>query len=307
MKKFTIFEVACVSLTMFLATIGAGVAQDLQLPPITTGPPEAGIRVAVTPSKYQGTAVHHMLYLPTHWKPPTSTSAKIPVIVEYTGNQFLAAGSTGRVEDAGLGYGICNGNFIWITMPFVSKDHQSNAVTWWGDTEATVEYAKATVSEVCTTYGGDASRVFLCGFSRGAIAASYIGLHDDSIASLWAGFITHDHFDGVRAWNGTDWGTPLPTYRQQAAQRLRRAGMRPWLICQSGSTDATRDFLESVMPLNHITFLPVDTRAIQGDFPNPFAKHAHNDRWLLRQSDQKQKVTAWLKMHAENPSELDQE
>ena len=50
--------------------------------------------------------------------------------------------------------------------------------------------------------------VILCGFSRGAIGVNYIGLHDDQIAALWAGFITHDHYDGVLEWKGQAWGSP---------------------------------------------------------------------------------------------------
>jgi len=72
--------------------------------------------------------------------------------------------------------------------------------------------------DICRHYGGDPENVLLCGFSRGAIAVSFIGLHDDEVSQLWSAFMTHDHFDGVRQWKKTDWGSPLDTYQQQAQQ-----------------------------------------------------------------------------------------
>jgi len=35
------------------------------------------------------------------------------------------------------------------------------------------------------------ANVFICGFSRGAITVSYIGLADDEIAAFWKGMFTH--------------------------------------------------------------------------------------------------------------------
>ena len=94
-------------------------------------------------------------------------------------------------------------------LPFVSPDGLRNQRTWWGDVRATVAYAKRAVARTCEQFGGDPNRVVLCGFSRGAIAVNYIGLHDEEIAGLWRGFFTHDHYDGVREWKGTRWGSPL--------------------------------------------------------------------------------------------------
>lgn len=200
------------------------------------------------------------------------------------------------MEDAGLGYGIGRGEFIWLTLPFVDTEQKANAVTWWGDVDATVAYAKKCVPQTCKAFHGDSSRVFLCGFSRGAIGVNFIGLHDDEIAKLWCGFISHDHFDGEREWRGTSWGTPLATYRYGATQRLQRVNGRPYMVCQNGSTDAIRDFLStpSRIDLSTFTFVDVDTKNILGDFPNEVAIHPHNDRWLLKPSDQRSKVWRWV-------------
>ena len=270
----------------------AATKSHLTLPVLSDGPPAAGRRVSVTTAEYIGTDVYHMLYLPADWT--ADTARKWPVIVEYTGNHFPLSGSTGKVEGAGLGYGISGGHFIWVTLPFVSEDGQSNAVTWWGDIAATVRYATRNVPRICEQFGGDSQRVFLCGFSRGAIATSFIGLHDDQIANLWCGFISHDHFDGEREWRGTKWGSPLSDYRIQATRRLQRLGNRPFLVCQSGSTDGIASFVKSAVSTQSFTFLNVNTASILGPFPNDTAIHSHTDRWLLKDSETRQAVRQWL-------------
>ena len=194
---------------LILGTLPALLAADLPLPPLTEGPPAAGRRVAVTAPEYAGTQVRHLLTLPADWTPDWKARGKSwPVIAEYTGNYFPASGSTGEVEGAGLGYGVARGRALWVVLPYVAKDRRKNEVTWWGDVEATVGYAKTNLPRICAEFGGDAKRVVLCGFSRGAIGVSFLGLHDDEIAGLWCGLWAHDHFDGVQAWSAP-WGAPL--------------------------------------------------------------------------------------------------
>lgn len=276
--------------------------RDLSLPINSEAKPGAGLRVPVTPNEYAGTDVHHMLYLPGDWSQEKSSKEKYPVIVEYTGNKFPQAGSTGRVEDAGLGFGISGGKFIWVTLPMVGLDKQSNAVTWWGDLSETIQYAKINVPRICEQYGGDPNKVFLCGFSRGAIATGFLGLHDDEIAKLWCGFISHDHFDGQREWRGTDWGSPLDTYQRQASGRLMRLNGRPFLVCQSPNTKSVREYLQRSVSLDSFSFVDVDQKKILGSFPNALAVHPHNDRWLLRPSEEREQVSKWVfdVLHAED-------
>ena len=79
------------------------------------------------------------MYLPTDWKP----GGKYSVIVEYTGNKYPECGSTGEVKDANLGYGISGGQgFIWVSMPYIEERGKKNALMWWGDKNATVDYCK---------------------------------------------------------------------------------------------------------------------------------------------------------------------
>ncbi len=269
--------------------------KDLRLPVLENGVASAGKRVAVVPTEYEGTSVHHILYLPTDWDPEWSKKGRSwPVIVEYTGNKYPTSGSSGEVEGAALGYGLSGGKYIWAVFPFVAKDHNHNEVTWWGDEQATVEYAKRNVPRICREFGGDSSRVFLCGFSRGAIAVNYIGLFDDEIARLWCGFITHDHYDGVREWKGTAWGSPLSDYRARAIQRLNRLNGRPVLICQNGGTRDVEDYLSDYKNLAIFTFLDVPVTKIFPQIPNALVMHSHTDRWMFVDSRERRQAWKWM-------------
>ncbi|MBI5834132.1 MAG: hypothetical protein HZB16_17695 [Armatimonadetes bacterium] len=268
---------------------------DLTLPPVSEGAPAAGRKVAVTAPEYAGTEVHHMLWLPDDWRPDWRESGRRwPVVVEYAGNQAPTLGCTGRVEDAGLGYGLSAGRCIWLVLPYVNPAHTANELNWWGDEAATIAYAKANVPRVCEQFGGDDKAVVLCGFSRGAIGVNYLGLADDEIARLWCGFVTHDHCDGVRQWGTSGWGSPLATYRVAAASRLRRLVGRPVLVCQQDSTADVRAWLSSQVPLDAFTFLDVPVHAIMGEFPNALALHPHTDRWLLLPSPTRDRARAWF-------------
>ena len=106
-------------------------------------------------------------------------------------------------------------------MPYVEKEKKENAVTWWGDKQATVNYCKTNLPRICEKFGRDPHNIFICGFSRGAIGTSYIGLADDEIATFWKGIFTYDHFDGERSWDYPE------SDRASALTRLARIEGRP--------------------------------------------------------------------------------
>ena len=174
-------------------------AYRLLVPKTTNDTPTAGKRVRQVNVDYAGTNVYHTLYLPTDWE----VGKKYPVIVEYVGSQYFnSCYSTGMPENGNLGYGMSKGQgYIWLTLPFVSVDHTKNELSTWGDADATADYCVQAVKDICNNFGGDPSAVFITGFSRGAIAAGYIGLRNDTIADLWLGFHTVQHYDGD-GWNG---------------------------------------------------------------------------------------------------------
>ncbi|MEO1525106.1 MAG: hypothetical protein AAFX06_06700 [Planctomycetota bacterium] len=257
---------------------------DLVTPQMKDDEPAAGRFVRQVAPEYVGTDVYHALYLPTDWKP----GGKYPVLVEYTGNHFPPCGSTGEVKDANLGFGLTGGQgFIWISMPYVEVGRKQNAVTWWGDKQATVDYCKVNLPRICDAFGGDTDRIFVCGFSRGAIATSYIGLADDEIARFWRGFLTHDHFDGQREWNYPD------SDRESALQRLKRLDGRPALVCGGGN-----DFLKQHAHLGEFTFLRVPVAKIF-DIPDGDVIHPHTDRWMHRKSRYRDQAREWLRKHSE--------
>ena len=241
--------------------------------------PGPGKRVRQVAPKYQGTDVYHSLYLPQDWE----ENKKYPVLVEYTGNRFEAAGSSGEVKDANFGYGLSGGKqFIWVCMPYIKKGGKENEVMWWGDREATIQYCKDTLPRICEEFGGDVSNLFICGFSRGAIACSYIGLADDEISSFWKGMITHDHFDGQKQWGYAN------DDRTSALKRIARLKGKPVLVCGKHA-----DYLKNYRSLADFTFLPVPVSEI---FHIPEGKviHPHTDMWAHRESTTRQRARDWL-------------
>ena len=127
-----------------------GVGNDLVVPPIHDGDPGPGQRVRQSLDGYRDTQIHHLLYLPVNWQ----KGGSYPVIMEYPGNR--SGPHSGRVDSCMLGYGVSGGNgVIWVSLPFVGKKRLKPALNWWGDAEATVEYCKQAVAEVCKTYGGN--------------------------------------------------------------------------------------------------------------------------------------------------------
>jgi hypothetical protein len=262
----------------------SSVPPDLVVPEVTQGAPCAGHRVPATAPGWDAAKIHHLLYLPTDWNP----SGTFPVLVEWTGNQYKSpSGDTcsGRPEGAKLGYGITAGRgAIWLTLPYLDDSGEQMVATWWGnaptnDPKPTLAYCRAAVNEVCARFGGDPDRVVLAGFSRGSIAANYLGLHDDETARLWRGFVCYSHYDGVVRWPypGSDF--------ESAANRLRRLGGRRQFVCgENANAEQTQLFLEKhgMLGLGAFTFCSTGFRN-------------HNDAWILRPSQARDLLRAWFR------------
>jgi hypothetical protein len=255
------------------------VPPDLIVPPVESRAPAPGRRVRMTTGGWENTAVHHALYLPSDWKP----GASFPVIVEYAGNGGYSSPfgdvSNGTVEGSSLGYGLTAGRgAIWVCMPFVecAGERKCNAVTWWGNVDETVRYCIATVHDVCRRFGGDPKRVILAGFSRGAIACNYIGLHDETIAALWRAFFCHSHYDGLNE----SWPYPGAD-RASALVRLRRLRGRPQWISHEESVAATEGYLQGT--------------SVKGDFTlQAIPIRNHSDQWMLRDVPARAAARLWL-------------
>lgn len=249
----------------------AATPADLIVPAMTDEAPGPGKRVRQVHPEFRGTEVHHALHLPSDWRP----ERKWPVLVEYAGNQYKT--SLGTVEGSNLGYGLSAGKgLIWLCMPYVDPVQKTNVSKWWGDVRATVDYCKLTVRRVCEAYGGDPTRVFVAGFSRGAIACNYIGLHDDEIARLWRGFICHSHYDGVRQWSYP------ASDRKSAAERLARLNGRPQFISHELSVEETRSYLRQACPTGRFRFMSL-----------PFPEHT--DTWTLHDIPEREALRRWFR------------
>jgi hypothetical protein len=265
------------------------VEPDLEVPPMVEGEPEPGKRVRQVLPGYSQTAVYHTLYLPMDWQ----ADQRYPLIVEYAGNggyrNLFGDESTGMVEGSKLGYGISAGRaFLWVCLPYLDDAGEANVQQWWGDKPAysvapTVAYCLKAVPWICDRYGGDPGAVVLTGFSRGAIACNFIGLHNDEIAGLWRAFVPFSHYDGVvESW-------PYPgADRRSALERLGRLGGRPQFICaeslpgNKATVETTRRYLESTGVAAPWAFLPTGFRN-------------HNDAWILRPSPARTALRKWLK------------
>jgi len=250
-------------------------APDLVVPPLVAGEPAAGCRVRVlTPGAPE---LYHVIYLPTDWQP----RRRYPVIVEYAGNgnyrNAYGDVSLGVPEGSNLGYGLSGGQgYLWLCLPYVDPVARRNQTIWWGDAEATNEYGQDVLRQVCQRYGGDPQRVLLSGFSRGAIACSYLGLRDDPTADQWRAFFAYSHFDGVRRWPHPD------SDPESALRRLRRLRGRPVFVCHEGSAEATRAFLTAARVEGRFTYEPILLRN-------------HNDAWVLRDLPERRRARAWLR------------
>jgi hypothetical protein len=252
------------------------VPADLITPAVTIGSPRPGQRVRQTLPKFAATAVHHNLYLPTDWQ----VNRRYPVLVEYPGNGPYTSPcgdfSSGDVDGCNLGYGISAGrSFIWVALPCIAASGQQNQLWWWGDVQATIDYCREAVALVCAQFGGDRESVILCGFSRGAIACNFIGLHDDVIADMWLGFVASSHYDGVEKW---DWAG---SDRASAQTRLARLKGRASFISQELSTQNIQDYLRSSGVDDPFTFQTIHFRN-------------HTDAWVLRDVPERRTLRLWI-------------
>ena len=163
------------------------IAGRLRVPEITGGEPAAGKRVRDD---------RHVLYLPTDWRP--GSDKKYPIIIEYPGNVFYNqfCYSPGKTEYGRLGWGlakdlgdpdIAGDGFIWLNLPFINR-HGEEQISGFGDAQKTVDYCLKTLDGVANSYGGDLDAVIYTGFSRGSLAANYIGLRSPQISGLIRGW-----------------------------------------------------------------------------------------------------------------------
>lgn len=186
-----------------------------------------------------------------------------------------------------------------MVFPYIKN--KTSVTKWWGNEQETLDFAIENIRDICEKYNGNPSEVFICGFSRGAIGVNYLGLHNDEIADVWLGFFTHDHYDGVRHWKGSYWGSPFDKYQKNAINRFKRIKNRNVLISQNvaegKSTHETKEYIEKYKldTLANITYNLFSTHSIIKDIPSEEIPHEHTDKWLLYDSKYQKSVIKWFK------------
>jgi len=276
--------------------------RDLNVPEVTKGEPAPGKRVLQALPDYENSEVRHALYLPTNWVKGKSYS----VIAEYTGNNGTVAGGK-----ACQGYGISGGKrFLWITLPFVSKDGKTDMDWWWGDPDRTADYAIAAIKSVCKRWGGNPKAVILTGYSRGAIACNYIGLRNDEISKMWLGMVPASHYD-----NHT-WKQGEAEFSRNV-ERLHRLGKTPQYVCGEhhlAEKHKDKKLLAMVQAKNYASLeavkreLKIQSILVQEkihefitiNHPNAnitfdtFPWVNHNGQWTLYDTPSRQKLRNWV-------------
>ena len=199
------------------------VSRRVLVPDVSRAGPGPGRRAYQQLPGWEKTSVTHVLTLPREWQ----LGAKYPVIVEYTGNVFYHkfCHSTGYTDQGTMAYGLARGEkFICLNLPFISADGQREQIDGWGNIDKTADYCVEAVRFVCERYGGDAGAVFFIGFSRGMLAANYLALRDDRIASLWLAFVGTNPGKPWKTTDGAGWKSVGIGWDERAA----RMQGRPW-------------------------------------------------------------------------------
>lgn len=242
-------------------------------PPLIDGAPGPGLFTKVIAPEYAGTNVYHGVYLPPDWEP----GRRYPVLVESPFNKYGTF--TGRVDDATLGYYLAGcRSYIWIVVPYVSIGGQSNLDFGWGDVPATIAYWKLNVPRMLEALGGDPSAVIVSGFSRGAIGASYIGLHEPDIADLWLAFLMHSHADVP--------SNLTPDKGAGSAMRMERVWGRTTLLSWGAKGDGgAGNSLKGVDLLGSFGY-PLSTLAVPGV--------GHTDLWMATDAESRSSAQDWL-------------
>ena len=263
------------------------VLHDVFAPPLTVGAPAPGKWVKQTLPDRAGTAAYHCVYLPLDWQP----GKKFPLLVGFPGNgpyrNRFGDRSGGLPEDNPLGIGVTGGRgAVVLGLGYLeSRKNLAPTGTWWGDVQATIAYTRDAVRFACENFGADPARVVLFGFSRSAIGASFIGLHDDTIAPLWRAFLCYDGWesqaDMTRNWYRHDQHShgydPRDFDGTGVARRFQRLAGRPLFIL-GGRGEAEK--------LNAPHGWPVELLA------KPHRNH--HVSWALRDTPERAAVRAWL-------------
>jgi hypothetical protein len=111
-------------------------------------------------------------------------------------------------------------------MPYVDVGKRNNAATWRGDRWATVDYCKVNLPRICETFGGDLTRVLICGGNANAVREDYLIHHLDLADFTFLDVRVSEIFDipeGIYLHPHTDlWMHRASPYRDRARDWLNQ-------------------------------------------------------------------------------------
>lgn len=264
-------------LTFLLGTficIGRCYSQDqgakiLTVPEIEEGVPEAGKRVKIYLPEYP--EAYYVLFLPYNFTDTT----KLPIIFESPGNVYQEV-SNGLPDSACLGYGISFGmDYIWVCVPFIDNTGYILRSYWGKDPSSIVDFWLAVLNDLNARFCIDNDKIVLSGFSRGAVSTSYIGNYNDEIASKWAAYFAHSHFDGC-----------CQTLLGNTNERIARIQKKKVLISvgeQDIAKKCSRGAYENLLKGGYsVTYIEVPDLD-------------HSPFWILEDSESAEEARNWLR------------
>jgi predicted outer membrane repeat protein len=278
------------------------VMQDLFIPDLSDERPAPGKRVRLKFPEYLNTEVYHSLYLPPDWNP----DERIPVMVNFPGNgpfaSRFASRSGGFPESSPLGFGLSEGKFIDLGLPYIAIDSTIQQGGWWGDVKQTITYCIRAVRQICEEYGGDPSAVILTGFSRSAVGSGFIGRHTKEINDIWLAFFNYDGFDhpvyleknnyryGINSFNYD----PKDNKGTGSDTRFERIRGRAHLVINHGKADdIEKVYLKRVGSGMDYIYELAKKYKYPVEFHGDIYRN-HNATWVLRNTKMRKKSRDWL-------------
>jgi predicted peptidase len=88
-------------------------------------------------------------------------------------------------------------NYIWVNLPILNATGNKMIDSYYPENpSSTVACWLAILEDLNKKFPIDNNKIILAGFSRGAVAISYIGNWNGTISGKWAGYFAYAHFDG---------------------------------------------------------------------------------------------------------------
>lgn len=241
-------------------------AMRLVPPKVEEGIPTPGHSVRVYLKEFPD--AYYVIFLPYNYQEGVSW----PLIVESPGNG-IATAPQGIPDENVLGYGITKGyDFILVGVPFVDEFGGICRSYWSSDPLTSVNYWLAVLEDLDAKFKID--KRIVCGFSRGAVSAVYIGNFNAEISEKWCAYFAHAHFDGC-----------CQTVEGDYTERIERIKGKQILI-----TVGSEDIAKSCSFKSFQKLINQGYNAKYIEIPNG----THCPDWILEATDEAESARHWI-------------